>query len=461
MVRRSNTVYQRGCQTIIMLRFKSNKIHLLLLSCLSATYAINASANITFQESKHIDPLLGLEFSSSVSSDYGYDDNVFNQNSDHIVGSNYYTIKPAFSITGHRYTKDFGLYYSGDYRKYTNDVTSYQGSSDQNYSDHNFNGIFKWEMGLRHHLELTANYGLGHEALGTGVTNGFYFDDNSPAEDVASFDNFQITKPIEKKDTDFAIKYSYGAKDAKGRIDFSVGQKRLRYDVLNSYSSTFQTYLENENLTESEMSLIFRHSYTHKTRFDYILMYRQYEYLDSTRDNEELLAGVSYISQITGKSKIEASITNVQKYMNTTDTSSINWSVMYKWQPVNYSAIVLKSASEVKEPDNTGDYIQSYINSISWNHEFLGNVSTQLSYTHIDDKYHIRDRNDDYDYLRLNVTYVFRPRVEFNFEYNYSVYNSSLNSDPLYINVISGPNLYGRNLGYEKNQFGLSIKVAI
>lgn len=461
MVRRSNAVYQRGCQTIIMLRFKSNKIHLLLLSCLSATYAINASANITFQESKHIDPLLGLEFSSSVSSDYGYDDNVFNQNSDHIVGSNYYAIKPAFSITGHRYTKDFWLDYTGDYRKYTNDVTSYQGNSDQSYSDHNFNGLFKWELGLRHHLELTANYGLGHEALGTGVTDGFSFKDQAPLDSVASFDYFQITKPIEKTNRKFGFKYTYGAKGARGNIDFEMSQNRLRYDVLDSYNNIFSEYLRDENVTETDASITFRHQYSLRTRFDYILMYKKDDYRNDLRDTEEYIGAFSFINQFTGKSRISATILTVNKKMAELDFSSFNWNVIYRYQPVEHSAIFIKSLSEVKDPDNTGDFVQSYENSITWQHQFLHNITSELSYLSVNDKYHIRDRDDRHDYVDLNIKYLFRPKVEFTFAYRYALFDSTLNTDPLYIDNGSIPLLYERDLGYEKNQFSLSIKVAI
>ena len=444
-----------------MCLFKMNNIYLLLVGCICATYSLAVSADSTFQESNHIDPFLGLTFSSSVNTEYGFDDNVFNQHDDHIIGSDFYFLNPSISIVGKRNTKDFGFYYSGNYRKYNNDVLSYRGESDQNYKDHNLMGVFTWELGFRHHLELLANYDIGHEALGTGVTNGFYFSDENPSEKYATFDLFNITSPIQKINKKINIKYIYGAKDAKGNIVFDLSQDRLDYDILSSYTSAFNTYLNDENMTETDANVTFKHQYTDRTRFDYKLIYKKYDYIDNQRDNDELITAFSFIHQITGKSKIEATISKVQKKMQSTNFSSINWNIFYKWQPVDYSTLFLQSKSEVKEPENTGDFVQSYENSITWDHQFLANISSQISYKNINDRYHIRDRKDIYHYFDLRLSYLFRPKIEVTFDYRYVLFHSSLNTDAVFINEKPISRQYLRNLGYEKNQFSLSVKVAI
>ncbi|PLC58772.1 hypothetical protein CIK00_05100 [Photobacterium carnosum] len=440
-----------------MCLFKMNNIYLLLVGCTCATYSLAVSADSTFQESNHIDPFLGLTFSSSVNTEYGFDDNVFNQHDDHIIGSDFYFLNPSISIVGKRNTKDFGFYYSGNYRKYNNDVLSYRGESDQNYKDHNLMGVFTWELGFRHHLELLANYDIGHEALGTGVTNGFYFSDENPSKKYATFDLFNITSPIQKINKKVNIKYIYGAKDAKGNIVFDLSQDRLDYDILSSYTSAFNTYLNDENMTETDANVTFKHQYTDRTRFDYKLIYKNYNYKDNQRDNDDFIIAFSFISQITGKSKIEATVSKVQKKMQGDDFYSINWNVSYKLQPTDYSTLFVKSKSEVKEPENTGDFIQSFENSITWKHQFLGHITSSLSYKHISDKYQIRERTDRYDNVVFNLHYLFRPKIEFIFDYQYALFHTNNSTDPVFIN---GEN-YERRLGYEKNQFGLSVKVAI
>lgn len=432
--------------------FKMRKIHLLLVSCISATYSFAANADNTFQDSKHIDPLLGLTFSSSVSTGYGFDDNVLHQRSNDIIGSDYYSLKPIFNVVGQRNTKSFGVYYSGDYRHYNNAVVR-----TDSYDDHQLNGIFNWELGVRHHLSLTGSYSKNHEALGTGVTKGFFFNKDTSQDDIATFNTFNITHDIGRTNKDVDIKYTYGAKGAKGNIIVDLSKAYTNYDILNSYQFSFKDYLKNENVTENHARITFRHQYTNHTRFDYTLMYKDFNYLSHERNNNELIAAFSVMSQLTGKSKIEATIYKTQKKMQTSTFSGMNWNVSYKWQPVDYSTIILKTLSEVKEPDNTGDFVQSYENSITWNHQFLGKITSSLSYIHTSNKYHIRKRTDRYDNVDLSLHYLFRPKVEFTFGYQYSLFHTNNSTDPVFINGKS----YKRQLGYEQNQFGLSVKVAI
>ena len=55
------------------------------------------------------------------------------------------------------------------------------------------------------------------------------------------------------------------------------------------------------------------------------------------------------------------------------------------------------------------------------------------------------------------IRYLFRPKIEFIFDYQYALFYTNNSTDPVFIN---GEN-YERRLGYEKNQFGLLVKVAI
>ncbi|PTB32456.1 outer membrane beta-barrel protein [Photobacterium phosphoreum] len=432
--------------------FKTKNVHLLLVGCVCATYSFAASADSAFQDSKHIDPFLGLEFSSSINAGYGFDNNVLHQRNHDIISSDYYSLKPTFSVVGQRNTKNFGLYYSGDYRRYSNNEVKSDG-----YDDHQIEGIFKWELGIRHHLELTGSYNQGHESLGTGVTNGFFFDNEATQPNAATFDYFNITHDIGKTKKKIDAKYTYGAKYAKGNIVLDLSREYTDYNILDSYQSAFINYLKNENVTENNIKVTFIHQYTDRLRFDYTLLYKDFSYLDPDRNNDELIGAFSIISQLTGKSKIEATISKEQKKMQGSNFSGVNWNVAYRWQPVDYSTIILKTVSEAKEPDNLGDFVQSEQNSIAWQHQFLGHITSYLSYKHISDKYHIRKRKDRYDYLDLSISYLFRPKIEFTLGYKHMLFHTNNSADPVFIDG----NSYIRKLGYEQNQFGLSVKVAI
>lgn len=419
--------------------------------CLLLLLLFTIPSYAEFTSNTHID-WLGLEYQSNLATEYGYIDNVFYQNNNQIRGSDYVALKPELSITGKRNTKDFYLFYQGDYRHYNN-----QQIKEDSYDDHLFYGAFDWELGIRHHLRLSASYKLGHEARGSGATKGFYFYPDHTSVNQATFSDFNITHELATQNRNLLAQYTYGAKGAKGNLIFELQRNELDYDVLDSYDPIFQDYLKNEESVETRASIDFRHQITGRTRLDYSLMYKTFDYLDPERDNDEYIALISFISELTGKSKLEARVYYLENKLAITSNSSVNWSILYQWKPVDYSTFIVKSSSEAKENDNTGDYIQSYQNSVTWKHEFLGHVSSDITYNHINDEYQIKDNKEKYDYLDFRLGYLFRPNVELSLLYRYSLFTSDDRSDPVYM----AGSEYKRDLGYEQNEVSLSLKVGI
>ncbi|MCF7353044.1 hypothetical protein [Vibrio sp. CK2-1] len=404
-----------------------------------------------FSSNTHID-WLGLEYQSNLAAEYGYNDNVLYQEHNQVIGSDYVALKPELSIAGKRNTKDFYLFYQGDYRQYNE-----QQVEDDSYNDHFVYGAFDWELGIRHHLSLSASYKLGHEARGSGATKGFYFYSDGSSDKQATFSDFNITHELGTQSSNFSAQYTYGAKGAKGNLIFGLQRSELDYDILDSYDPVFQDYLKNEDSVETRASIDFRHQVTGHTRLDYTLMYKTFDYLDPERDNDEYIALFSLISEFTGKSKLEARVYYLENKLASSSSSSVNWSLMYQWKPVDYSTFIVKSSSEAKENDNTGDYIQSYQNSVTWKHEFLGHVSSDITYNHINDEYQIKDNKEQYDYLDFRLGYLFRPNVELSLLYRYALFTSDDRTDPVYM----AGSEYKRDLGYEQNEVSLSLKVGI
>lgn len=419
--------------------------------CLLLLLLFTIPSYAEFTSNTHID-WLGLEYQSNLATEYGYIDNVFYQNNNQIRGSDYVALKPELSITGKRNTKDFYLFYQGDYRHYNN-----QQIKEDSYDDHLFYGAFDWELGIRHHLRLSSSYKLGHEARGSGATKGFYFYPDHASVNQATFSDFNITHELATQNSNLLAQYTYGAKGAKGNLIFELQRNELDYDVLDSYDPIFQDYLKNEESVETRASIDFRHQITGRTRLDYSLMYKTFDYLDPERDNDEYIALISFISELRGKSKLEARVYYLENKLAITSNSSVNWSILYQWKPVDYSTFIVKSSSEAKENDNTGDYIQSYQNSVTWKHEFLGHVSSDITYNHINDEYQIKDNKEKYDYLDFRLGYLFRPNVELSLLYRYSLFTSDDRSDPVYM----AGSEYKRDLGYEQNEVSLSLKVGI
>lgn len=395
---------------------------------------------------------LGLEYQSNVAAEYGHIDNVYYQNQNDITASDYVSVKPEFSITGQRNTKDFYLFYQGDYRKYTE-----QQVEDESYDDHFMFGAFNWQLGIRHRISFNASYMFGHEARGTGATKGFYFHPNSSTYKQATFSDFNITQELGTESSNLLVQYIYGAKDAQGNLIFEFQRSELDYDILETYDPVFQDYLANEESVESRASIDFRHLLSGRTRMDYTLMVKRFDYLDPDRDNDEYIARFSFISQLTGKSKVEGSIYYLYNKLAYSHSTSINWNFLYQYKPVEHSTFIVKSSSEAKENDNTGDYIQSYVGSATWQHEFLGHISSDITYSHVYDEHQTKDLEEQYDYVDFRLGYLFRPNVELSILYRYALYSSNDPEDPVYM----ADEEYQRDLGYEQNQVVLSLKVGI
>ncbi|MFV0575457.1 MAG: hypothetical protein ACK5NC_08635 [Vibrio sp.] len=405
-----------------------------------------------FASNTHIDPL-GIEYQSDINVEYGSNDNIYYQHDDNIESSDYYSIKPEFSMAGQHDTKQFYIFYQGDYRSYDN-----QDLGDNDYDDHMLFANFKWQMGIRHRIDLTGMYNLGHEARGTGVTQGFYFNRNpSGDENQAVFSDFNVDGNVNNKSSNISTKYIYGAEKAKGNLIFEYQRNELSYDLESDYTDLFKKYLKNEEFVETRWIFDFRHQVTDRSRFDYIFMYKDFDYLDNERDNQQYIAEVSYVGQLTGKSKVEASVYYLDNELSERADKSLNWYFMYQWKPVKHSRFELKSLSEVKEADNTGDSVHSYTNSLEWEHEFLGHITTNIMYTRIHHTYEIKDNEETYDTLMMSARYLFRKDIEFTLSYTYSLYSSDDDGDPVFIIDKE----YERNLGYKQNIISFGIKVGI
>ena len=142
---------------------------------------------------------------------FDLNDNIFNS-SDQEIESWILRISPDLLLSSTPGKRQFSAQYVGDYGKFFD-------SPDDNYEDHSLTGRGLFQSGSRGLLDVSAIFAQGHDARGSGQTQGVPPDSPEfPAE------------PDEFERTDWTAQYTHGAEGARGRLNFGLGGSDLDYN---------------------------------------------------------------------------------------------------------------------------------------------------------------------------------------------------------------------------------------
>lgn len=397
----------------------------------------------------------GIDFQSQVAMEQGHDSNVTYQYfNDQAPDSDYLRLTPQLQMTGQRYTDTYQLRYRGDYLSYDN------AASDDNYK-HDFNLHTEWWYGLRHSLQLNINDTINREERGRGLSEGFQ---------ASQFILYGIDKGIGSNFFTAEARYSYGAPEGRGSLQFALLQKKLRLNQLDSIkdaSIDFYDYVLQQEWNENSVIAELFDKRSEETRFRYTLLTNRRRYQDASKDNNEYYAIYGVTTQITGKSLIDAHLAWLYKEFNGNSSvqpfNGLGWKVKWEWQPVQYSRLTFYSNRTIKDPSEAGAYIEESEYGIGWKHYWwVDRFYTQLNYRYIDEKYkkdddHRRDKRNIYG---VSLGYDFRPSINIQLKYQLDTLRSNLYQDIFYIgsdNTIP----VTRTLGFDKSLIMLTVKVQI
>ncbi|MDM5090960.1 outer membrane beta-barrel protein [Aeromonas bestiarum] len=412
----------------------------------------------------HTGPL-GLNIQAEVESRYGHDSNLLWQQDDaRAPGSDFIGLSPQVRMAGTRGLDRYQLSYQGDYRRYDS-------SRADDYADHQLQFDGSWRFSLRNAFQLMYQYRLGHEARGEGITEGFLLQGD---EGDATFGWFNIAEPLQFRRTELGGRYSYGAPEARGKLELAWSHKVMRYADKHGYLNGFDRYMTEQEWQENTAIAELFDQVSHASRFRYTLQSNLRRYHASPRkDSDEyfLIAGV--MSQLTGKTHVDANVGGIYKHFvnnpQAEDFKGLNWDMRLDWQPLDYSRLSLLTSRTIRDPNGDGGYVSSLQYGAEWQHDWLPGVATRVSYADIQDNYHQsvvcggdnQHRLDEIHRWGMGISYDLRPSINLGLNYQLADATSSFSGQPIEIGSGSCSACYGRALGYDKQQLSLSLKVAI
>lgn len=422
---------------------------------------LSARADVTPRS--HQGPL-GLVMQADVESRYGHDSNLlWQRDSEQAIGSAFSGVAPGLRLVGERGLDRYQLSYLGDYRRYDQ-------SRADDYADHQFQFDGSWRFSLRNAFKLVSQYRLGHEARGEGLTEGFILRGDEKAGGDATFGRFNIAEPLRFKRSEVGGRYSYGAPDARGKLELAFTRTGMRYLDKQQYRQEFDRYMAGQEWQENSAIVELFDQLSHVSRFRYTLQSNQRRYhANSSKDSDEYFLVTGVMTQLTGKTRLDVNIGGVYKrFVNDPQAESfkgLNWDLRLAWQPREQSRLALLSSRTIRDPSGDGGYVSSQQVGAEWQHHWSARVATTLSYHDIRDDYHQsvvcgddnRHRQDEIQRWGMGISYDMRPTVNLGFRYQQADSGSSFGGQPI---EISG-HCYGRALGYDKQQLSLLLKVAI
>ena len=332
----------------------------------------------------------------SVRLEVQHNDNVFstpnNKTSDRIL-----VLTPALRLEARRGGDSLSL-------RMSSTIGQYQINTADNYANTNLNGLADLDLGTRLHANLSADYVDGVDPRGST---------NNPLS----------TTPDRYRQLQGRGIFSYGARGAKGRIDFELGQMRRNY--YNNRATTAANDRTADDLGATfywrvgpKTSLLFQGK---NSRVDYTLP-------ASTLGSSEnaLLAGATW--EASAKTMGTFKIGMVKKDFDDAARGSsraISWNGELRWSPRTYSNVYLSlNRAPAETTGGVGNFIDRTSTAARWTHDWSSRLTTEASASYLTDAYQGAARTDNTQNYGVKASYKMRRWLSFGGDYAHTIRSS-------------------------------------
>ncbi|WP_201768375.1 outer membrane beta-barrel protein [Stutzerimonas azotifigens] len=355
-----------------------------------------ACANAWALEPQSIKVYDGLTFTPTLQVSERYDDN-FRAVESHEESSWITAITPTFMLEAEGRKSAYQLAYSA-----ASDI--FHSSRDDDNTDHHLTGDAAYEFNSRNRLKLEAGY---HKVEDTAA-------ESTEARRQMENDRYSTAK--------VGGVYSFGAQTARTQLDFGASYEELRYQNSDNLNA------DKERDTTALSSTVY-YRVAPKTRLLVEGRHTDYDYVSNTRlnsNNIALLGGVTWdaTAKTSGTIKLGA---EKKRFDNSSldDNSGSMWEVGLKWMPRTYSTFKLQTRRALDEGDDGASAIQSMSTTLSWEHEWLDRLSSNVSYTYTDQEYQDYERDDEINTFGIGLSYEMRRWLDIGVGYKYAENDST------------------------------------
>jgi hypothetical protein len=340
----------------------------------------------------------------------GHDYNVTLQ-STNPISSPVVIIAPYIILEGRRGQHLFDFRYHGKTARYSD-------SPDDNYNNNAFQTNARLKFGVRNDVALRFDLIYGSDPRGST--------------------DRPITNSVDRyRETGLMGRYGYGARGAKGRLEFDAEYVQKRYT--NNPQAAGES-----DVDRTALGAAFYWRVKPKTRLLFQGRYRDFNYVNNPgstlSSNEEVIyVGAQWdaTAKTSGFAKFGYMWKNFASPTQQNDSTG-SWDVGIRWSPRTYSVFDLSALQTFRESTGVGDSIVERRAGIGWTHAWNSRLSHNLTYAHIRDTYlgDGTNRRDDTDAIGAKIHYQFRPWARFGAEYTYTNRDSNDPQYPYRRNVI-------------------------
>jgi len=354
-----------------------------------------------------------VDFIPTLKISQGYDDNI-EEAPDNKESSNVTKVTPTFLFRAQERANRYQFRYTPTLQRYSHD-------SDDNRVNHFATATTRLVFDGRNRLNLGLNARRNQATL--NETNRRFNEDEGDINERFTLDGT----------------YTFGARGAKGQIEFDGSYRWNRY--ANNLTSGSNNQSEEYNSPRAGATFLWR--VAPRTQLLIEGRYADFDYTwsQSTLDSTNLSALVGARWQATGKTSGSLRIGRENKDFDDVgrqDTDATRWAVQLSWRPAAYSTVRLNTSNALEEGSQTDDSGEDTIEqtsyNLSWNHDWDGQVSSNVGYRFRDKDYiggGNDGRNDELHTVSVGVSYSFRRWVDFGFETRFKD-NDSTNSNASY-----------------------------
>ena len=331
----------------------------------------------------------GIDFTPLLQSRLSHDDNIASANADE-EASWILAVTPSLTASleegANQYSATVSLA-SG----------TYFSSSADNFLDVYADARAKVDLNQSNRFQTTVAYFSGHEARGTGVSEGLGNVQNEPTKfNTLNLNGF----------------YEYGAISTPARVRAVAG-------YFDKEFTNFESVTQFRNSDTVNLGLLFFYDTQATTSLVFEVLQEEttYDVVDITgsRDSTTMKyrLGVEWEATALTSGSLRVGLQD-KNFDNAArkDFSGLTWQASITYAPLSYSQFQLSTGRQAKDPNLEGDFVKETLHSVNWLHGWTELLTTNLGVNYSHEAYTGADRTDTTKGVKVSAAYLLRSNIK-------------------------------------------------
>ena len=282
------------------------------------------------------------------------------------------------------------------------------------YADSDIDDYEDYRVGLTWDYEPTVRSALGARVQWSQL----HYRRN---EGLRRFFLDAVDRPVDEYETlEWAVRYRYGAPQARGRFAVEVGQTEI----------TFENNRDITAIADSETDFVnaeFGFRLAPKTSGLLLAAWQDTTFPNGDRDNEQFQYGLGIDWQATAKTSGRAEVGRREREyeIDGTEYTGSYWLARAEWAPREYSIFSLGTGRDVADAFGESLFLEQDFIELSWRHQWRRRFGTIVETSVVDESLVPGGRDDDVFSFGVSANYQFRRWLQFGASYRYTERDST------------------------------------